>query len=101
LGTPFSKFDFREQVMNPYPMKAIHTLTITEKGQAQFPASWRKQAGLMHGGRCDVRVLDDGRQSLLITPRPHKRRGAVGLLAHLEGQTVAFPKVKRQGLDRT
>ena len=29
------------------------------------------------------------------TPRPQKRRGAVGLLAHLEGQTVAFPEVKR------
>jgi hypothetical protein len=54
-----------------------------------------KQAGLMRGGPCDVRVLDDGRQSLLITPRPQKRRGALGLLAHLESQTVAFPKVKR------
>jgi bifunctional DNA-binding transcriptional regulator/antitoxin component of YhaV-PrlF toxin-antitoxin module len=81
--------------MNHYIMKIHDTLTITEKGQAQFPASWRKQAGLMNGGSCDVRLLDDGRQSLLITPRQKKRRGAVGLLAHLEGQTVAFPKVKR------
>lgn len=81
--------------MNHYLMKALGTLTITEKGQAQFPASWRKQAGLMDGGPCDVRVLADGRLSLLITPRPQKRRGAVGLLAHLEDQTVAFPKVSR------
>lgn len=81
--------------MNHYIMKTLGTLTITEKGQAQFPASWRKQAGLMEGGPCDVRVLDDGRLSLLITPRPQKRRGAVGLLAHLEDQTVAFPKVNR------
>jgi bifunctional DNA-binding transcriptional regulator/antitoxin component of YhaV-PrlF toxin-antitoxin module len=81
--------------MNHYRMKDLDTLTITEKGQAQFPASWRKQAGLMRGGPCDVRVLDDGRQSLLITPRPQKRRGAVGLLAHLEDQAVAFPKVER------
>ncbi len=88
-------FDFRNDVMNDCRMKTLKTLTITEKGQAQFPASWRKQAGLINGGPCDVRVLDDGRQSLLITPRPQKRRGAVGLLAHLEGQTVAFPKVKR------
>ncbi len=87
--------DFRKRVMNCYLMKALDTLTITEKGQAQFPASWRRQAGLMNGGPCDVRVLDDGRQSLLITPRPQKRRGAVGLLKHLEGQTVAFPKVER------
>lgn len=81
--------------MNCYLMKSLDTLTITEKGQAQFPASWRKQAGLMNGGPCDVRVLDDGRQSLLITPRPQKRRGAVGLLKHLESQAVAFPKVER------
>jgi hypothetical protein len=87
--------DFPSQVMKHYFMKALDTLTITEKGQAQFPASWRKQAGLMQGGPCDVRVLDDGRLSLLITPRPQKRRGAVGLLAHLEDQTVAFPKVNR------
>lgn len=81
--------------MNYYCMRTLDTMTITEKGQAQFPASWRKQAGLMQGGPCDVRVLDDGRLSLLITPRPQKRRGAVGLLAHLEGQSVAFPEVKR------
>jgi len=81
--------------MDYYHVKVLDTLTITAKGQAQFPASWRKQEGLMRGGPCDVRVLDDGRQSLLITPRPQQRRGAAGLLAHLEGQTVAFPKVKR------
>ena len=81
--------------MNHYRMKIPDTLTITEKGQAQFPASWRKQVGLMSGGPCDVRVLDDGRHSLLITPRPRKRRGAVGLLAHLESQSVAFPEVER------
>lgn len=81
--------------MNHYLMKVPYILTITEKGQAQFPAGWRKQAGLMNGGPCDVRVLDDGRQSLLITPRPQKRRGAVGLLKHLQAQAVAFPKVLR------
>jgi bifunctional DNA-binding transcriptional regulator/antitoxin component of YhaV-PrlF toxin-antitoxin module len=91
----FKPFDFLNQVMNHYHMKELDTLTITEKGQAQFPASWRKQAGLMRGGPCDVRVLDDGRQSLLITPRSKKRRGAVGLLAHLEDQSVAFPKMER------
>ena len=81
--------------MNCYFMRNLDTITITEKGQAQFPASWRKQAGLMRGGPCDVRVLNDGRQSLLITPRAQKRRGAAGLLAHLKNQTVAFPPVPR------
>lgn len=41
------------------------------------------------------RVTCDERQSLLITPSPQRRRGAVGLLKHLENQTVAFPKVER------
>lgn len=93
--SPLKPLDVRKQVMSHYRMKDLDTLTITEKGQAQFPAGWRRQAGLMRGGPCDVRVLDDGRQSLLITPRPPKRRGAVGLLAHLEEQAVAFPNVER------
>ena len=79
-------------------MRELDTITITEKGQAQFPAGWRKQAGLLHGGPCDVRVLNDGRQSLIITPRPQQRRGAKGLLAHLKRQALPFPKVERHPL---
>jgi len=76
-------------------MRDLHTVTITDKGQAELPAKWRKAAGLLHGGSCDVRILNDGRQSLLITPRAQKRRGAAGLLAHLKNQTVAFLPVER------
>jgi hypothetical protein len=81
--------------MNYYYMRDLDTLTITEKGQAQFPASWRRAAGLLHGGPCDIRPLNDGRQSLIITPRASKRRGAVGLLKHLKAREVPFPKVER------
>jgi len=78
-------------------MRELDTITITEKGQATFPASWRRQVGLLRGGPCDVRVLNDGRQSLLITPRTQRRRGATGLqlLAHLKKQKAAFPPVER------
>ncbi len=79
-------------------MKTLDTITITEKGQAQFPASWRKLAGLIHGGPCDVRMIDDGRRSLIITPRIQKRRGAVGLLKHLESFTTPFPAVERHAM---
>lgn len=79
-------------------MRELDTLTITEKGQAQFPAGWRRKAGLQHGGPCDIRPVNDGRNSLIITPRVQKRRGAVGLLAHLKRQTIPFPKVKRHVL---
>jgi len=81
--------------MNHYRMRELDTLTITAKGQAQFPASWRKQAGLSHGGPCDLRPLNDGRQSLIITPRVRQRRGAAGLLKHLETFSVSLPKVAR------
>lgn len=81
--------------MDYYAMRNLDTITITEKGQAQFPAAWRKLAGLIHGGPCDVRPLNDGRQSLIITPRAQKRRGAAGLLAHLEGFSVELPEVER------
>jgi len=50
---------------------------------------------LLQGGPCDVRLVNDGRQSLLITPRRQQRRGAVGLLKHLQSQSAAFPKVER------
>lgn len=79
-------------------MRHLETITITEKGQAQFPAKWRKLAGLAHGGPCDVRPLNDGHQSLIITPRAQKRRGASGLLAHLKRQEMPFPKVERHSL---
>jgi len=79
-------------------MRKFETITVTAKGQAQFPAAWRKLAGLMQGGPCDVRPLNDGRQSLIITPRPQKRRGATGLLAHLKRQKLPFPKVERHPL---
>ena len=79
-------------------MRQLDTITITAKGQATFPAHWRRQAGLLRGGPCDVRILNDGRQSLLITPRTQKRRGAAGLLAHLKKQTAAFPPVERHNM---
>jgi bifunctional DNA-binding transcriptional regulator/antitoxin component of YhaV-PrlF toxin-antitoxin module len=79
-------------------MRELDTITITAKGQAQFPSGWRKQAGLLRGGPCDVRVLNDGRQSLIITPRVQQRRGAVGLLAHLKRREIPFPKVERHPL---
>jgi bifunctional DNA-binding transcriptional regulator/antitoxin component of YhaV-PrlF toxin-antitoxin module len=81
--------------MKHYSMRDLDTITITKKGQAQFPARWRKQAGLMQGGPCDVRPLNDGRHSIIITPRAQKRRGARGLLQHLESFEVSIPAVER------
>ena len=76
-------------------MNGLDTITITSKGQATFPSAWRRQVGLLRGGPCEVRIIVDGRKSLLITPRPQNRRGATGLLAHLKKQAAAFPAVER------
>jgi hypothetical protein len=42
--------------------------------------------------------LNDGKGSLLLTPRKQARRGARGLLAHLRHQTAVFPPVERHTL---
>lgn len=79
-------------------MNDLTTVTVTRKGQAVLPVQWRKMFGLESGGPCDARVLDDGKGSLLLTPRPKARRGAKGLLAHLRRQSASFPPVERHTL---
>jgi bifunctional DNA-binding transcriptional regulator/antitoxin component of YhaV-PrlF toxin-antitoxin module len=78
-------------------MSETMTVTVSWKGQAVLPLDWRKSHGLTEGGPCDAREVNDGKGSLLITPRP-QRKGAKGLLAHLMSQEVAFPSVTRHTL---
>jgi bifunctional DNA-binding transcriptional regulator/antitoxin component of YhaV-PrlF toxin-antitoxin module len=79
-------------------MSELTTVTVSRKGQALLPLKWRKAFGLESGGPCDARELNDGKGSLLLTPRSKKRRGARGLLAHLRKQTVSFPRTQRHTL---
>lgn len=79
-------------------MTELTTVTVSRKGQATLPLTWRKAGGLALGGPCDARELNDGKGSLLLTPRVQKRAGAKGLLAFLQGQTAAFPPVTRHTL---
>ncbi len=44
-----------------------------------MPKWWRDSSGLDEGGVVEVRLLRDGKNSIILTPRPVKRRGAVGL----------------------
>ena len=84
--------------MNSYFMSELTTVTVSRKGQALLPLKWRKTFGLESGGPCDARELNDGKGSLLLIPRPKKRRGAKGLLAHLREQTVSLPPARRHNL---
>ena len=62
-------------------VKDYDTMTISKVGQSTLPKWWRELSGLRRGGTVEVRPLRDGKNSIVLTPRPAKRRGAVGLLA--------------------
>jgi bifunctional DNA-binding transcriptional regulator/antitoxin component of YhaV-PrlF toxin-antitoxin module len=62
-------------------MKDLDSMTISKVGQSTLPKWWRNASGLLQGGVVEVRPLRDGKNSLILTPKPARRRGAVGLLA--------------------
>jgi bifunctional DNA-binding transcriptional regulator/antitoxin component of YhaV-PrlF toxin-antitoxin module len=76
-------------------MKDVDVMTLSRVGQSTFPKAWREAAGLSHGGVVEVRLLKDGKQSLLLTPRPARRLGAVGLLKAMQQCPHDFPEVPR------
>lgn len=73
-------------------------MTISRVGQSTFPKAWRDSAGLSRGGVVEIRQLNDGKHSLLLTPRPTRRVGAVGLLKALQQCPQDFPDVARHHL---
>jgi bifunctional DNA-binding transcriptional regulator/antitoxin component of YhaV-PrlF toxin-antitoxin module len=60
-------------------MKEFDTLTVSRVGQSTLPKWWREAAGLSRGGLVEVRPVEDGKNSLLLTPQPRRKVGAVGL----------------------
>lgn len=69
-------------------MKDWDTMAVSKVGQGTLPKWWRDASGLSQGGVVEVRPLRDGLNSIVLTPKPTKRLGAVGLL----GQFVRCPK---------
>ena len=61
-------------------MKELDTMAISRVGQGTLPKWWREVSGLSKGGLVEVRPLRDGKHSLVLTPKPARRRGATGLL---------------------
>jgi bifunctional DNA-binding transcriptional regulator/antitoxin component of YhaV-PrlF toxin-antitoxin module len=62
-------------------MKELDSMTISKVGQSTLPKWWRDASGLLQGGVVEVRPMRDGKNSLILTPKSPKRRGAVGLAA--------------------
>ena len=59
-------------------MKDYDTMTISKVGQSTLPKWWRETSGLSRGGVVGVHPLRDGKNSIVLTPRPAKRRGVSG-----------------------
>ena len=79
-------------------MKNLDTLTVSSVGQATLPKAWRDASGLAKGGLVEVRPLEDGRNSIILTPRPARREGASGLLEAMRACPHPLPEPERHVL---
>ena len=79
-------------------MKEFDTMTISKVGQSTLPKWWRDTSGLSEGGAVEVRPLKDGKNSIVLTPKPRKRRGAVGLLKLFSDCPIPFDAPERHQL---
>ena len=79
-------------------MKDLDTMTVSKVGQSTLPNWWRDASGLSHDGVVEVRPMRDGKNSIVLTPKPAKRRGAVGLLQLFANCPVPIPPPQRHDL---
>ena len=79
-------------------MKDLDTMTVSKVGQSTLPKWWRYASGLSKGGVVEVRPLRDGKNSIVLTPKPVKRRGAVGLLKLFSRCPAPIPPPERHQL---
>jgi AbrB family looped-hinge helix DNA binding protein len=79
-------------------MKDLDTLTVSKVGQSTLPKWWRDASGLSEGGLVEVRPMRDGKNSIVLTPKPAKRRGAVGLFDLFSKCPAPIPRPERHQL---
>lgn len=70
-------------------------MTVSKVGQSTLPKWWRDASGLSQGGVVEVRPSRDNKNSIVLTPKPRKRRRAVGLLRQFAGCPKAIPAPER------
>ena len=73
-------------------------MTVSKVGQSTLPKWWRDVSGLSEGGVVEVRPMRDGKNSIVLTPKPAKRRGALGLLKLFAGCPAPMPPPERHPL---
>jgi AbrB family looped-hinge helix DNA binding protein len=79
-------------------MKDLDTMTVSKVGQSTLPKWWRDSSGLSEGGVVEVRPMHDGKNSIILTPKPVNRRGAIGLLELLSKCPAPIPLVERHNM---
>jgi bifunctional DNA-binding transcriptional regulator/antitoxin component of YhaV-PrlF toxin-antitoxin module len=79
-------------------MKDLDTMTVSKVGQNTLPRWWREASGLFKGGLVEVRPMRDGKNSIVLTPKPAKRRGAIGLLKLFSNCPAPIPPPERHHL---
>ena len=73
-------------------------MTVSKVGQSTLPKWWRDASGLSTGGLVEVRPARDGKNSIILTPKPAKRRGAKGLFELFSNCPVPIPPPERHQL---
>ena len=86
--------------MNPYRVKELDTMTVTKVGQGTLPKWWRVASGLSQGGVVEVRPMPDGRNCIILTPKPARRRSLSGqeLLRQFARRPHPRPATERHAL---
>jgi bifunctional DNA-binding transcriptional regulator/antitoxin component of YhaV-PrlF toxin-antitoxin module len=79
-------------------MKDLDTMTISTVGQSTLPKWWREASGLSKGGVVEVRPMRDGKNSIVLTPKPAKRCGAIGLFKLFSTCPASTPPPERHHL---
>jgi bifunctional DNA-binding transcriptional regulator/antitoxin component of YhaV-PrlF toxin-antitoxin module len=67
-------------------------------GQSTLPRWWREASGLSKGGLVEVRPMRDGKNSIVLTPKPAKRREAIGLFKLFSNCPTPIPPPERHHL---
>jgi len=79
-------------------LKELETIIVSKVGRSTLPKWWRDISGLSAGGVVEVRPMRDGENSIVLTPKSTKRRGAIGLLKLFSRCPAAFPPPDRHEL---
>lgn len=79
-------------------MKDFDMMTVSKVGQSTLPKWWRDACGLTQGGLVEVRPMHDGKNSIVLTPKPAKRHGAIGLLKLFSSCPAPMPQPSRHQL---